>query len=79
MKIEDLKDIIIQCVNDVLFSYNGKSCGITSEVHDYVPTFQMWYGDKTDEFSDINELINDKFFDGKSLSNLFHEIEFLFA
>jgi hypothetical protein len=79
MKIADLKDIISQCVNDVLFSYNGKDSGITSEVHDYTPTFHMWYGEKIKDFHGVDELVNDKFFDGKSISDLVTEIDFSFA
>ena len=69
----------MECCNDVLFSYNGKSSGVTSEVHDYVPTFQMWHGADTKEYSNIDDLMADKFFSGKSLIDLSKTIKFTFA
>jgi hypothetical protein len=70
MKQDDLIKIVSGCINDIVFEYNGKPCGVTSEVENYVPTFQMWCGKDMKEYRDVQELINDKFFDSKSLSEL---------
>ena len=70
MKTDDLKKILSDCVNDIAFEYNGKPCGLTVEVENYIPSFQMWCGESTKEYKDIQEVMNDNFFDGKSLSDL---------
>lgn len=79
MKIEKLKTVISSCVNDVLFDYNRQKCGITSTVKNYIPTFTVWYGDKHREYSSIDALFNDNFFDNKSLNDIAVEIDFSFA
>lgn len=70
MSADELRDEIAVQWNDVEFIYNGKRSGVTSEVHDYIPTFAMWYGEKEKIYSDIDEVMSDKFFDGKSLSEI---------
>ncbi|KRM86202.1 hypothetical protein FC41_GL000398 [Lactobacillus hominis DSM 23910 = CRBIP 24.179] len=50
---------------------NGKPSGITTyEVNNGVPTLTMWYGDKEKQYHDPKNLLNDSFFDGKSLAEL---------
>lgn len=78
MTSEKLKSIIIECCNDVSFDFNGKPCGVTSTVDDSRPTFQIWYGDKTKEFGNVEDLMNDDFFDGKSLNNLCEKLDIYF-
>ena len=79
MKREELKKIISECCNDVLFMYNGKQSGITSEVYNYIPTFQVWHGAEIKEYSDIDVLLADKFYSGKSIDELIGKVEFTFA
>lgn len=79
MSKDRLKSIISDCCNDVLFSYNGIASGITSTVSNYKPTFQVWHGDKTKEYNDIDDVMNDKFYSGKSLADLSDKTEFTFA
>ena len=79
MKKQELKNIIADCCNDVIFTYNGKKSGVTSEVHDSIPTFQVWHGSETKEYSNADDVMNDKFYSGKSLNELSDEIEFTFA
>ena len=70
MNVTDLKNIISSCLNDVVFEYNHKKCGVTSEVHDYIPTFQAWCGNDTKEYSNVEDVFNDAFYDGKCLAEL---------
>ena len=70
MKSDDLKKIVDSCLNDIVFDYNGKQCGITSTVHNYIPTFQVWYGQKTKEYDNVQDVVTDKFYDDKSLLDL---------
>lgn len=79
MTKEKLKKVIQGCCDDVLFTYNGKFSGITSEVHNYVPTFQAWHGSATKDFASVDDLMSDPFFSGKSIDDLIGEVEFAFA
>lgn len=79
MKLDDIKSIISDCLNDVLFEYNGKKSGITSEVHDSIPTFQVWHGTEIKEYNSIDDVINDKFYSGKSIADLVGKVTFSFA
>lgn len=77
MSPDKLKKVISDCCNDVTFEYNGKKSGITSEVKDYIPTFQAWHGDQVKEYSNVDILMSDRFYSGKSLRQLAKEnIEF---
>lgn len=79
MSKSELKQIILDCCNDVVFSYSGKESGITSEVKDYVPTFYAWHGSKTKEYHDVDELMTDSFFGGKSIADLIGKVDFVLA
>ena len=76
MKRTELKNIIADCCNDVVFVYSGKRSGITSEVHNYVPTFQAWHGDSVKEYGKVDDVMSDPFFSGKSLNDLLNKVEF---
>ena len=75
MSIEKLKDLILPCVNDVYFVFNGKNCGVSSQVNDYIPIYECWYGDTIKEYSNVDDLINDLFFDGKSIADIIQDLE----
>lgn len=75
MKKETLSNVIAACVNDVVFVYNGKKSGVTSEVKNSVPTFQTWHGSETKEYNNIADVMNDAFYGGKSLNDLANEID----
>ena len=75
----EMKQIIEDCCNDVLFTYNGKNAGITSEVKNYVPTFQAWSGSSTKKYTNVDDVMADKFFGEKSIIELLGEVEFTFA
>ena len=55
----------------VLFCYNGKECGV-----DPISSTQytLWYGDFEITCHCIDEVKNGKYFDGKSLSEIFDNI-----
>lgn len=76
---DKIKKIISDCCDDVFFTYNGKKSGITSTVENSIPTFQVWYGEKTKEYKDIDSVMSDNFFDGKSLDELSETVNFSFA
>lgn len=70
MKQEELKQIMNEYCNDIVFQYAGKSSGVTCEVNDYKPTFQAWHGDAVKLYSDAEDVMNDKFYSGKSINDL---------
>lgn len=76
MNAKTLTNIIKECVNDIEFTYKGKPAGITSTVNNYKPTFQAWFGDNIKEYSKVEDVMNDKFYDGKSLLDLLDNTEF---
>lgn len=56
---------------DFSFVVNGRKSGITTyKVSDGIPTITMWYGDKEKEYNDPKDLLEDPFFDGKTLREL---------
>ena len=75
MKKGELKQIIADCCNDIVFSYNNMPSGVTSKVRDYVPTFQAWHGEEVKEYGSIDDVMNDPFYSGKSLNNIAEKID----
>lgn len=70
MTLDDLKQTVSSDYNDVSFIFRGKSAGIASEVYDYVPRFLVWYGDKTEEHDNIDDILTASIFDGKSMVDI---------
>ena len=79
MKRSELAQIISECCNDVLFVYNGKKSGITSEVRNSVPTFQVWHGTDIKEYRTVEDVMSDPFYSGKSINDLIGTVDFTFA
>lgn len=75
MNKDQLRQILSECCNDISFSYGGLPSGVTVEVHNYVPTYQAWHGDDVKEYDTVDEIMNDKFYSGKSLNDLVKEVE----
>ncbi len=78
LTITDFRKAIGEDYNDVNFVYKGKPSGVSSTVHEYIPSFHAWYGDKEKEYKSVDELMGDKFFGGKSLSELIGHVVFEF-
>lgn len=79
MTEQELRDIIFDCCNDVMFTYNGKMSGITVEVHNSAPTYQVWHGSEIREYDNVDDVMSDKFYSGKSINELLGDIEFRFT
>lgn len=76
MNRAELSNIISECINDVIFTYNGKPSGITATVKDYVPVFQAWHGDKVKEYNTVDQVMEDKFYSGRSIDDLIETLDF---
>lgn len=75
MKISDFIILLDECCNDVTFSFGGKSSGIMPEVENYKKNYHVWYGDKTKDYPSVETLMNDKFFDGQTLKEIFSKLD----
>ncbi len=78
MTREALVNNIIDCLREVVFVYNGKNCGIFFTIENGVWDFDLCYGDELKNFNDLDILLADKYFDGKSVEDLLDEVEFEF-
>lgn len=75
MNIEQLKFKIIDEMCGYTFTYKGQPCGMEPIGKQANFTFQAWSGDKNKDYKNINELMTDKFYSGKSLSELIDTVE----
>ena len=67
-------DDIVTCIavngSDLWFEINGKKAGVSSTAANSIVTFQAWCGKKIKEYTTVDEVLHDPFFDGKSLAEL---------
>lgn len=73
-KKEFLEELITNW-NEPTFEYKNKPCGIKLAALNGNYTFTMWYGDNAKKYSDVDELMSDKFFNGRSLDDILSEID----
>lgn len=76
MTADELRYEIAGKIEDVSFIYNGKKSGIMPQFDRMPPAFLVWYGEKEKIYSDIEKVMTDKFFDGKSLSEIAEIVEY---
>ena len=75
MTPDQLRDEILSLTYDIQFVYKGVNCLIMPYSHKH---FVLCYGeDKDKEYSNIDDVMNDKFFDGKSLSDISQEVIYI--
>lgn len=80
MTLNELK-IAVSDGNDFYFMYDGLRVGVECTVNDSRESFELWYGDVSKEYDNIDDVVNDKLFKGKSISDLLSDgaIEIDFA
>lgn len=71
MTLTDIINRLSKLTNHVTFTYNGYSCGIDPLSHN---EFEIWYGEDERTLTSIDEVLNTKFFDGKSLTDIWNDI-----
>ena len=74
----NLKEALLVEGWGIHFTFNGLLCGVEVEVHNAIPSFESWCGNKSKKYIDVDELIHDKFFDGNSLQELENIVRFSF-
>jgi hypothetical protein len=79
MKINYLKSEVAKDYQDIYFRYKGKRCGIESTVDGPIIIFTMWFGEKWKDFSDIDDLVNESFFDGKTLRDICDKLDITYG
>lgn len=62
--------------NDVAFDIGGTPCGVASEVHDSIPIYQSWCGQNVKEYDNLDALVKDGFFLGKTLEEISKTVEY---
>lgn len=67
MEKEELKEQILSLTQDVTFEFHGKYACINPWSLD---KFEVGFGEKSKTYDDINELMNDLFYDGEALSDI---------
>lgn len=71
MTADAIKKRILEFASHVAFEYNGKPCGVDPyNIH----SFSLWCGNATVDVSSIDDVMNTRFFDGKSLSEISDKI-----
>ena len=71
MKINDIKNSILESFSVFSFEYKGKIGGIDPISYS---KFIMWYGEDNDTIAkNIDEAVTIPFFDGKSLTDLVNQ------
>ena len=65
---------------DAIFTFNGNKSGICTEVRDSIFSFTAWYGKQIKEYgkTNIDHVMEDPFFGGKSINDLLDIVEFFF-
>ena len=71
MTIDELKDYLSALTSHVLFEYNGCSCGIDPFRNN---NFEIWMGENFMVARSIEEVLNVKFFDGKSIKEIWDDV-----
>lgn len=77
--VEDVRGIIESCFWDLGFEYNGLPSGVTAVVHDSVPEYQAWHGKEIRYYNSVDDVMNDKFYSGKSLYEIADVINYRYT
>jgi len=75
MNIDQLKAKILDDGSGFTFTYNGNPCGMEPDVKNSVFVYDAWCGENNKYYYNIDDLMNDKFFGGKSMAQLINNIE----
>lgn len=75
MTIKELRDCLNVGCNEIIFNYRDQQCGIDVTIENFVPTYQVWYGDIIKEYDNIDELFTDTIFDKKSLIEIWYDVD----
>lgn len=66
-------------LSDLEFEYNGVQSVVELEIHDGKRTFQAWNGEEDKCYDDVEEVLSDKFYNGRSIKDIANETDFWFV
>ena len=74
MKPNALRELILSLTQDIVFQYNGTyAC-----INPWNPNkIEVGYGEKVKMYKDIEDVMTDKFYDGKSLNEIAEQLEIM--
>ncbi|MFC6176942.1 hypothetical protein ACFQAV_08825 [Companilactobacillus huachuanensis] len=75
MNIEQLKAKILDDGSGFTFTLNGNPCGMEPDYKNGKTVYGAWYVEGNKYYYNIDDLMNDKFFCGKSMAQLINDIE----
>lgn len=67
MSIKEVKEYLTSVFSHITFEYNGFNCGIDPFNN---TKFEMWYGKNSITVDSVDAVVTTKFFDGKSLEEI---------
>lgn len=74
MTANKIKNRLDELASHLTFSYKGVSCGVDPLSRDH---FNMWYGDSDFVADSLERVMNEPFFNGKSLAEIAEKIEII--
>lgn len=74
MTSKQLREEILSLTYDIQFEYKGINCLIMPFSH---KKFMLCYGDDDKQYTDIDDVMSDPFFDGKSLNEISQEVKYI--
>lgn len=72
MKIDDLKKMILSLTQDITFEFEGEYACINPYNSKKI---EVGYGEKVKTYSDIEGVMNDRFYHGKSLKDICSQLQ----
>lgn len=72
MNSKSLKELIESLIQDITFEYNGKYACINPWNS---KKFEVGFGEKIKTYNNIEDVMNDRFYDGKSLNEISNDID----
>lgn len=71
-KFQEVYDYVASRASHLLFTHQGKNCGIDPF---NLNEFDVWYGEEAVVLTGVEQVFNTPFFDGKTLTEIFEEVE----
>jgi hypothetical protein len=73
MNPKDLKSLILGLAQDISFEYRG----VPGSICPFKDEINIAYGDSYKDYTNIDDVMSDPFWDGKALNEIAHELVML--
>lgn len=70
MTIGKLTQLVVDEANDFYFSYKNVRAGIENTITNGRIIYNVWWRNKEKQYLSFDDVVNDKFYDGKSIMEL---------